>query len=515
MIGDFHFLRPWILTALLIPVALVWLAGRSGDLRSRWKGMIAPHLLDSLIIDADGARWFRPAWVMAAVVALAVVGAAGPTWEREAPPFVQDTASLVIAVDLSATMDAIDISPSRIEKAKLKIRDILAAREGARTGVVAYAGDAHLVVPLTDDADLIENYTDALATRIMPTAGKDTTAALKMADAMLVSDGTSGTVLLMTDGIEPGIGKLEDLSSALVVLGIGTPQGGPVRSADGSMLSEGGTRVTAKLDVEALKAFASANNADLATITDDDADVRWVAQKVRTNYAQRKASDDDRWKDAGWWLVLPAALLLAFSFRRGWVVKVAGLMLVVRILAPTQAEAGALADMWLTHDQQGRRAYERGDIERAGKLFDDPMWKGVALYKAGHFQEALDSFALVDTPESWFDQGNALLRLGKFDDGASAYRKALEKREGWPDAIDNLALAERLAKAEKDEDEEQPEQPNLKPDSVEFDDKGKKGKAGRVDAGEQTSEMWMKNIVVSPADLMARKFALELKERKP
>ncbi|KQV81933.1 VWA domain-containing protein [Rhizobium sp. Root1220] len=516
MIGDFHFLRPLLLLALVVPLMLVWLSRRSGDIRSSWKGMMDPHLLDSLIIEADRRSWFRPEWAMAAVLALAAIGAAGPTWQREAPPFVEDTASLVIVVDLSTTMDAIDISPSRIERAKLKIRDLLAARPGARTGVVGYAGTAHLVIPLTDDADLVEDYTDALATRIMPTPGKDTGAALKMADALLKAEGVSGTILLMTDGVEAAAQrKIDGLSSGLVVLGVGTTEGGLVKGPDGELLAEGGARTIAKLDLDALRTFASANGAAVATMTDDGTDVRWVAQRVRTNFAQRSAAEGDRWMDKGWWLVIPAAFLFALSFRRGWVVKVAVVLIALKAFAPSSAEAGTFADMWLTRDQQGRVAFEQGKYEAAGKTFDDPMWKGVANYRAGRFQEAYEAFALVDTPESWFNQGNALLRLGKFEEGVEAYRKALERRKDWPEATDNLALAQRLLKVQKEKEEEQPEQPNLKPDSVEFDDKGKKGKAGRMDVGEQTSEMWVKNIVVSPADLMARKFSLELQTRKP
>ncbi|MDE1993590.1 MAG: hypothetical protein KGI75_13890, partial [Rhizobiaceae bacterium] len=133
MIENFHFLRPWWLLALLIPLAIAWLSARSTDIRSRWKTMIAPHLLDRLVIDGKGGPHIRPSWMLAGILAAAVIAAAGPTWEREASPFVEDTAPLVIAVDLSPTMDAIDITPSRLERVKLKIRDIVDMRDGART----------------------------------------------------------------------------------------------------------------------------------------------------------------------------------------------------------------------------------------------------------------------------------------------------------------------------------------------------------------------------------------------
>jgi Ca-activated chloride channel family protein len=165
--------------------------------------------------------------------------------------------------------------------------------------------------------------------------------------------------------------------------------------------------------------------------------------------------------------------------------------------------------MWLTADQQGRIAFQHGEFEAAARHFVDPMWKGVAFYRAGRFKEAVDALAAVDTPESWYDQGNALLHLARYDEAVAAYGKALEQRKDWPDAQANLAIAQQLLKAQKDKEDEQGGEPSQKPDSVEFDDKGKKGKEGRIDVAEQTSEMWMKNITVSPADLLARRFSIE------
>jgi Ca-activated chloride channel homolog len=517
MIADFHFLRPWWLMGLLLPPIVLWLAMRAGDYRDRWRGMIAPHLLDHLIIAPDRHRHLRPAWIITAVMTLAVLAVSGPAWQREEPPFVSDAASLVVAVDLSPTMDAIDITPSRLERAKLKIDDILASRKGARTAVVAYAGTAHLVVPLTEDDALVKTYTDALAIRIMPKPGRDTAAALSLADNLLKADGSTGTILFMTDGIEStAVDHVPNMANGVVVLGIGTAEGGVVKQADGNFLTDaGGTRLVAKLDLDALKNFAGRNGFPVATLTSDDTDVRWIDRHVTTNFTRQTAREGDHWRDAGWWLLFPIALLLALSFRRGWVVKIAAVCIGLQLVVSTPADAAEIADMWFTPDQQGRRAFERGDFERAASHFKDPMWKGIALYRAGHFQDAIDSFAAIDTAESWFDQANSLFHLGKLDDAVAAYRKALEKRPNWPEASADLAVAQRLLKQQKDEESEQQQAPNQKPDSVQFDDKGKQGKAGPVAVAEQTSEMWMKNIEVSPTDLMARKFAIELREGAP
>ncbi|KAA0969080.1 VWA domain-containing protein [Aureimonas fodinaquatilis] len=487
MMADFHFLRPWWLLALFGPPAFIWLASHAGDIRNQWKGLIAPHLLNRLVVEPPKRRRMLPAWCMAAVLALAAVGLAGPAWHREPPPFVSDTASLVILIDLSADMDSKDVSPSRLERAKLKIHDILDNRPGSRTAVIAYAGTAHLVVPLTDDADLIQSYTDALATRLMPRPGKDTAAALKMARALLQADGAPGTVLMLTDGVEAA--ATQALDSSTVILGFGTVSGG--------------------LDVDALKGLSS-TGAAVATMTDDGQDVRWITQQVQTNFASAAASDGDRWRDEGWYLLLPLAALLALSFRRGWVVRITALLLAAQLFLPAQSHASEWRNIWLTPDQQGRLAFEREDFTSAAQLFHDPLWKAVALYRAGNFALAADTFP-TNTPAGWFNKGDALLRAGRFDDSVSAFETALAGRQNWPEAEANLALAKRLLQQQQD-DEDQPSDPNEKPDNVQFDDKGKQGKAGTVDMAEQTTDMWMKNIEVSPADLMARKFAIEARK---
>ena len=518
MIENFHLLRPLWLLALAVPTIIVWMSARSADTRRQWKGMIEPHLLDSLVVDSSPGSRMRPSWLLATVLTCAILVVAGPAWERELPPFVEDTAPLVIAVDLSPTMDAIDVSPSRLERAKLKIRDIVAGRSGARTAVIAYAGSAHLVLPLTQDGSLIETYTDALATRIMPVDGKDTAEALALAEATLASEDVPGTILFLTDGIEQKAFDAFKLNSrqGIVVLGIGTAKGGPVKGADGSFLADpAGGRLAAKLDVEGLKNLHALTGVDVATFTDDDTDVRWVSQRIRTNFAQKQAAEGDRWRDAGWWLIGPLLLLFALTFRKGWIVRVGAVLLCAHILLPSNAQAADFVDMWLTPDQQGRMAYEKGDFEAAAAHFADPMWKGASLYRAGKFAEALDAFATADSAESWYDQGNALLHIGKLDEAVTAYKTALKKRPQWPDASANLTIAEQLVKLKKDEEEEQQDAPGLPPDSIQFDDKGKKGKADTISIAEQTSELWMKNIIVSPADLMARKFAIEAGGKKP
>jgi Ca-activated chloride channel homolog len=522
----FHFLRPVWLWGLVPAALLVWVIGWRDDVRRRWRGLIAPHLLDALVIERRRGWRVRPVHITALLIALGAIAVAGPTWEQEKPPFVEDRAPLAVAIDLSQTMDAIDVTPTRLERAKLKLKALLAHRQGGRTALYAYAGSTHLVLPLTDDAKLLSTFVDALQTGIMPVSGRDTARALKTIAADLAKEAVPGTILFITDGIEPAATaafaeQVKSGQSQPLVLAIGTPEGGPLRrGASGFVEGPGGQRVFARLDLDALKAFKADTGVPLSTFTADDADVTWVQRRVQSHLAQKEAEGSVRWKESGWWLTIPIALLSALWFRRGWTVRwVSALLIGValqgspeRAMAQeTTARPWHFVDLWLTPDQQGRRAFERGDYAEAAKHFTDPMWRGAALYRAGKYAEAEQSFARVDSPESDFNQANALAWQGRYEAAVARYRQALTRRPGWPQAQANLAIVQALVpKKPKDKDEgDAAEDPNMKPDQIQFDDKGKAGKQQVRVATKQTAETWMRMIQTTPTDLLARKFALQ------
>jgi Ca-activated chloride channel family protein len=522
MIGDFHFLRPAWLLALAAAAALAWIVSHHDDMRTKWRHAIAPHLLDRLLLERRATRRIRPVHLTILFLVIGAIAVAGPTWRHERSPFVEDTAPLAMAIDLSQTMDATDISPSRLERVKLKVRDLLELRQGARTAIFVYAGSAHMVLPLTDDAKLIETYVDSLATRIMPVAGKNTAKALEVIEAALARETVPGTILFMSDGIEPAAfdafarhaGRNE-----IMVLGVGTAEGGPVKTGKGDYLTNAaGARVFAKLDVDALKRLKSETGIQLATITADDQDVQWIARRAQAHLQEAQTEGNTRWEDVGWWLLVPIALLSALWFRRGWTIRWTAAILLAGLMMPqprAQAAEWKLANAWLTPDQQGRMAFDRGDFDQAAGLFADPIWKGIALYRGGKYDAAVDAFARMDTADAWYNQGNALAHLGKLPQAVASYRQALKKRPDWPEATANLKLLQdAIATRKKDDDQESNEEAD-KPDQIQFDDKGKKGKSGVIDVGRQTAEMWMRNIQVTPTDLLARRFSIEARGIRP
>jgi len=199
--ASFHFLRPlWLVGLLPVALVLAVLVHRRSA-RKRWGDVIAPHLLSHLTV-APKAWTPDPAYMVAAGLALAAVGLAGPTWRREMPPFVEDKAPLMIALALGSSMAIEDVAPSRLERAKQKISDLMDARTGARTGLIAYAGTAHLVMPTTDDARVIKAFLAALSPTIMPADGRNAAAAVTLAANVLATDSSAGTILVVADGLE-------------------------------------------------------------------------------------------------------------------------------------------------------------------------------------------------------------------------------------------------------------------------------------------------------------------------
>ena len=298
-----HFIQAkWLWLLLAAPFLYLSFLVRH-DVRARWKRYIDPELLDHLIVSPQ-RRWrFRPIHMVCVLITLGAVALSGPTWKREQPPFTEDKAPLVVALDLSSTMDAIDLDPTRIERAKLKLRDLLKVRNGGRTALFVYAGTSHMVLPFTTDNSLFDLYLDSLSTSLMPGAGKDSAKALRTIEDFLKDETTPGTILFVTDGIEPhalaAFGQYTSQNTNkddVLVLGVGTSQGGPVRSSPAKFLTDSsGRRVYVKLDVDGLRSLSNIG-ISATTLTLDDDDIHWIQRRVQHHLqAVQQRDSKTRW----------------------------------------------------------------------------------------------------------------------------------------------------------------------------------------------------------------------------
>jgi Ca-activated chloride channel family protein len=521
-LSDFHFLRPlWLLLALfgaLLP--LIW--RRSHDLQRRLRGNIAEHLLPHLLITPQDQHRLRPVHLVCALLMLGAVAAAGPTWEQDRPDFLENRAPLIIALDLSPSMDATDVPPSRLEAAKHKLHDLIQRRTGARSGLIAYAGSAHLVLPPTDDPALLDTFIQALSTDLIAKSGKNVSAVIEQAKRLLAAEKTPGTLLLITDGADTsqfgGLDKQLDGSQLQVlILAVGSEDGGIIHDAGGQPRTDSNGRPTlGSFDQAALKQLASAMDAPLGSLTLNNDDLDWVELHAQQHF--QSTSDEQRelhWKDAGYWLCWPLLLIGFFSVRKGWSLNwMAGLLLALGIgLQPTSAEANALTDAFFTRDQQGRWAFEHDHLPQAAALFVDPYWKGVAAYHAADYDLALASFARLETPQAYFYLGNIYVKRFKFDQAIAAYTQALKLQPQFPEATANLALAIALL---KDTDSAEKNAPEVKPDEIKMDKAPGKGHDKPVQTQQAASdELWLQNLSTSPAKFLKQKFSLQDQVGKP
>ncbi|HEY6641906.1 VWA domain-containing protein [Povalibacter sp.] len=517
--SSLHFLRPWWLLLIPAALAIAWLWRRRFDALAQWRQLIDARLLPHLLLHPKPRFGLRPVDSVALALALGGIAIAGPTWEREPPPFGQDLAPLVIALDLADSMNAIDVQPSRLERAKQKIHDLLELRAGSRTGLIAYSGMAHLVLPPAEDTAVMDLYLPALQSELMPKQGRNAAAALDIAVSLLAKEQVAtGTVLFITDGfdtaqIERFRAFMDDDTHQVLVLTVGTLEGGPLRSANGSIRTDAdGRPMLASLDQAALEQLASTADVPIASSTLDSSDLEWVQRRAQHHLQiVQERNGVMRWKESGYYLCFPIALFAALWFRRGWVVRwAAATILICATLSPTSSYADGIIDWFATPDQQGRWYFERGDYRAAALHFQEPRWKGIALYRAADYANALMEFSRLDSADGFFLQGNAHARLKKYDAAVKSYDNALQARPEFPAAKHNRDLVAALMPQPEDEQTEQT--PDLPPDQVQFDDKGKKGK-DKVLTPEmirkQTADLWMKNLQVSPADFLRQKFRIE------
>ena len=521
----FHFIRPlWLLLLPLGPLLLWWWQRRNDPLQ-RWKGMIAPHLLAHLVI-GDGGRWrVRPIHLLCAALLIGSIACAGPSWELDPPPFAEDRAPMVVAVDLSPAMNAIDVTPTRLERTKQKVRDLMALRAGGRLGLIVYTGTAHMVLPPTDDPRLVEMFLAALSTDLLRGDGRNAAAALAIADRLLDAEADPGTIVFFTSGFDDAqipafVAHHEHSRQLVLVMAVGTTQGGPMRTASGTLLSgAGGAPVEAKLDDQALQRLSTQAHVPLASITADDDDMRWV-QREALHHLEivHDAGSTVRWKEYGYYLCYPLALLALLWFRRGWMVRwvfVLGIIGMGAVPVPAAASDWHVADWFFTPDQQGRWHYEHGDFAQAAADFQNPYWKGLALYEHGRWDEARRLFATLPGADARFMTGNSYAHQMEYEEAKDAYNQALRLHHPFAEAQANLALMTQLIKQRAEVPPETDDE-DTRPDQIKFDKEGKQGseeeKLLRERPKEMAADVWMRNLSVSPADFLRTKFTIEDKQ---
>ena len=565
-----HFIRPLWFVALAPILVLAWFWFRRTRAGSAWQNAISSELLPVLldVQESRSGQWLRG--IMLTAITLAVIGLAGPTWEKLPQNVEQKNDALVVLLDLSLSMWAEDVKPSRIVRARQKITDILRQREEGLTALVAYAGDAHAVVPLTDDVATIENLLGALDPGMMPVLGSNPSHGLEIAKGLFSNANmTEGRILMITDGIDriSAVSKHRNRAFPISIIGIGTYEGGPIPlDSDAEppryLMTQEGNQVIALLDERRLTEVANLSYGKYSKLSLSDTDFRVaLSTPLPTEDASIEVEREfDSWFDQGHWLAAALLPLCLLGFRRGALIMLAfavatpGFDAAAAPTAASETAPGTIWDkLWWRDDQRAHQALTAGEPERAAILFEDPQWRAVARYRTGDWTDALRGFNQDTTTTGTYNRANAHARLGNYQQALDLYGQVLAAAADHEDAAFNKALVERLlqqqqqqqADAQQDSTEKQqkqqsndseqspsenqqqssdqesnesPSQSNEEQRESEQDREGEDEDQQRQelvnrDEKQEALEQWLRRVPDEPGGLLRRKFQHETKQR--
>ena len=507
-LNQFHFLRPEWFVALVPLMLLVVLIRKTTAKQSGWQSVIPSHLYQHMVIGKTEMGVKPPMWMLAFVWVVSVTALAGPTWERLPQPVYQLKMGHVIVIDMSLSMRATDMTPDRLTRAKYKAIDLVNAIGEGEMGLVAYAGDAFVISPLTEDAGNITTLIPSLSPEIMPVPGSDPLLGIESAAELLTNAGyNSGMIYWITDGIE--LEQQQELQEYVAsvpftvnALTVGTIEGAPIRQQSGELLKDfTGSIVIPKLNESAVKGVVKTSGGRFESFTSNDNDIDALAAVSLLDKGSSEEDEEesnlqgDQWKEVGPYLLLLLLPFAAFAFKRGLV-----FIVLVGLLSPSIVKNAHAAQnigtsqgaqsipsskmveestpatvnkpeplaWWqkpfMNDNQEALNKYQRGKYKDAVSQFNSEAWKASSLFKSGDYEGALNAYKNIPGAESLYNQGNALAKLGKLEEAIEKYEQALDEAPEFEDAKINKKVVEDLLKQQQQQDQQQNQSENSNDD---------------------------------------------------
>ncbi len=494
---NFHFVRPFWLLAIIVLFLVLWLLKRHQFNQSPWQNFLPPHLSGVLVEGANNiARPAKQPWherlflLKPFFIGLfSIIALAGPAWQKLPQPVYQTERGSVLIMDMSYSMYANDIKPNRLTRARFKAIDLLNKINEGDVGLVAYAGDAFVISPLTQDVKNIELLLPSLTPEIMPELGANPYAALILAHEMLTNAGhLTGDIYWFTDDVDNNeISDIFEWSSQyghrLNILGVGTQNGAPIKLPSGELLKDNNSAIVVpRLPTQKLQSLASRGQGNYQTISNSDSDIDNLIQSFDVldkdkSQQQQSQQTGDQWQEQGAWLLLLVLPMVLNYFRRGGAVLILPLtclplffLLSFSLISPVSyaneetenTPAPSLLqktwqDLWQTNDQQAQQQYNQENYQGAAQQFENSQWQGSAYYKAGDYEKALEAFTQGEqagSANSLYNQGNALAQMQKYQEAIDAYQQALKKNPDLQDAKDNMEKLKQQQKKEQEKNDQ-------------------------------------------------------------
>lgn len=477
---SFILLRPLWLIAIIPLFIIAWFI-RKQHKNKGWGSLLAPEIAQFLLQDqtkqAKRQSLFLP---LAVTWLLTVIALAGPSFSYTERPVASLTQAKVIVLDMSLSMRATDLKPNRLTQMRFKVTDLLAANKEGEVALIAYAGDAFVISPLTTDTNTLLNLLPNLSPEIMPSKGSNPVAGINQAIVLLTNSGyQQGQILLVTDGMT--VSQSEDINQLLAetdhslsVLAIGTKQGAPITLKNGKLLKNNlGTIVIPQVETARLNNLADQLNGQFQQLNHGSQILTDLfATKINMSNTNATELKTIQRNDDGIWLVPLIALMVALSFRKQLFFT---LLLPLLMLQSNDSFAAdrslqsplQVTSVWNNEDENGAILFDQQDYQNAADSFRDSNWQASALYKAGEYQQAAEIWAQQQGADASYNLGNAYTQLGDLEKAGAAYKESLKLNPDNKDAQANLRLLEQL---KKNQDKKQQGQQNKDGDQKQQDD---------------------------------------------
>ncbi|MEL0659169.1 VWA domain-containing protein [Psychromonas arctica] len=462
--GPLEFLRPYWLLGIIIVVAIsLWRYQRN---QYKQTSIIANHLSEHLVTLPETTKSNRLALNLLAIIAC--IALSGPSIRSVKLPVYEIQKAQVIAFDLSYSMYATDIKPNRLSRAKYKAIDLLKQWTEGDKALIAYAGDAFTITPLTTDSNSIINHIPYLSPDLMPERGSRPDLALQKAISLLKNAGyQQGHIVFISDGFDKDSQeKMQEMLKGtkwmVSVLSMATKEGAAIKLNDGSLLKDSNDDIVIpKLNRNTLYPVTQMSDGLLLNFDAKGQDIQLLAAHYDTKELNKKDNESSKQTDNkqpiddGYWISLLLIPLFLLFFRKG--VFYALLLTVMLPLTTPKVEAS----IWENDQQNAYQAFQNKNYKEASEVFEDPAWKASALFKNKQYKQA-EAVYLNETKEkpndanNFYNLGNTQAMQQKYEQALTSFNNALKIKPNFEQALANKAAVEQLLEQQKQQENQQP-----------------------------------------------------------